>query len=225
MQGGVMSNKPSLFIGSSSEGLEIARAVSVQLTEDTETTVWTDGVFPPGQSTIEALITAVGRFDFAVLVLTGDDLVSTRNQNKLAPRDNVLFELGLFMGRLGKSRTFILCDETPSVKLPSDIAGLTIARFDGNREDKIAAVGPACVLIRNVIRDLGIFEGKAVGKLDSATKDMQRTTMSMERLIKLQARSRIVELDVISKQFGAMMPKDQLARILQDLKDLEDATD
>ena len=47
------------------------------------------------------MVYSLDRFDFAILVLTADDLVASRDVLSTAPRDNVLFELGLFMGGLG----------------------------------------------------------------------------------------------------------------------------
>lgn len=64
--------KPSIFVGSSTEGLEVARAVQVQLA-DGEVELWNEGVFTLGHSTLESLVKALNRFDFAVLVLTPDD--------------------------------------------------------------------------------------------------------------------------------------------------------
>jgi len=105
-----MDRMPALFIGSSSEGLAVAQAIQTQLQHDTEVTVWNEGTFPLGQTALEGLVNALDRFDFAVLVLTPDDTVLTRKSEHLAPRDNLLFELGLFMGRLGRSRTFVVCE-------------------------------------------------------------------------------------------------------------------
>jgi hypothetical protein len=154
--------KPSLFVGSSSEGLDFARAVRAGLEGDAEVSLWNEGVFPLGQTFVEALLNALPRFDFAVLVLTPDDFLVSRTQETLAPRDNVLFELGLFMGRLGRSRTFVLHQADTGLKMPSDLAGLVTATYDWPRADRNhrAAVGVACDSIRQVIRDLGVIEAK-----------------------------------------------------------------
>jgi Predicted nucleotide-binding protein containing TIR-like domain len=86
---------------------------------------------------------AVGGFDFAILVLTPDDLVERRGAQGQQPRDNVLFERGLFMGRLGRERTFIVHGRGVELNLPSDLAGIQPATFarrgDGNLR---AALGP-----------------------------------------------------------------------------------
>src|SRR5688572_13507049 len=104
-----MSNtRPSVFIGSSGEGDKIAMAVEVILNDVADVTRWKNGVFGLGQGTLEALIKAAEEYDFAVLVLTPDDVTTSRGSVENSPRDNVLFELGLFMGRLGRDRTFII---------------------------------------------------------------------------------------------------------------------
>jgi predicted nucleotide-binding protein len=99
--------RPSVFVGSSSEGVEFARAVRAALEHDAEITLWDEGVFGLGQTFVESLTRALSRFDFAVVVLTPDDLVQSRSVEVFGPRDNVIFELGLFMGKLGRDRTFI----------------------------------------------------------------------------------------------------------------------
>lgn len=143
--------RPSVFVGSSKEGLDFARAIHIQLRDDAEVTVWRDGVFGLNVGTLEALLKALDRFDFAILVLTPDDLRALRDEVHRSPRDNVLFELGLFLGRLGRSRTFFV--RHPDAEMPSDFAGVTTAdierRTDGN---VVAAVAPACTAIAQHMR-------------------------------------------------------------------------
>lgn len=145
--------RPSVFIGSSSEGLRVAQNVKAQLSNDVEVTIWHEGVFGLNQGTLESLLNALDTFDFAVLVLTPDDLIESRKRNTQSPRDNVLFECGLFLGRLGRERTFIVYDADKEIKIPSDLAGVTLATFRGNRKDGnlLAAVEEACFKIRNSI--------------------------------------------------------------------------
>src|SRR5512144_1214252 len=121
--------RPGLFVGSSSEGLRIAEAVQVVLDPVCEVGLWTQGVFGLMQGSLESLVLAVPRFDFEMLVLTPDDLTVSRGRKRTAPRDNVLFELGLFIGALGRDRTFMLYDGTNPPVLPSDLAGVTAATF------------------------------------------------------------------------------------------------
>src|SRR5262252_1016698 len=99
---------PSLFIGSSSEGLVVAQHMQLELELVAEPTIWSQGVFKPSGTTLASLTMQARKFEFAVLVLTPDDLLIKREKQTPFPRDNVLFELGLFVGTLGTERTFIV---------------------------------------------------------------------------------------------------------------------
>ena len=81
-------SRPSMFIGSSSEGKEIAQHVRAQLTDNAEVTIWNEGPFGLGHGTLESLVKALDQFDFAVLVLTPDDMVESRENMMQSPRDN-----------------------------------------------------------------------------------------------------------------------------------------
>lgn len=147
--------KPSIFIGSSTEGLPVARAVEQQFS-DFEVVRWDEGdkgdegIFKVNRSYLESLISAADLFDFAILCLTPDDITRFRGEEKDSPRDNVLFELGLFMGRLGRMRAFIVCDDT--IKILSDFQGITIGKYRKPKDDNyLHAVGNACSLIRSQI--------------------------------------------------------------------------
>lgn len=170
-------NKPSLFIVSSREGLDVAREVEFHLQDVTEVTIWNEGlgIFKLGNSYLESLINSLETFDFAILILTPDDLVTSRDISAQGPRDNVMFELGLFMGRLGRSRTFILYDSKREMKIPSDLSGIHTATFHGNRTDGnlTAALSPACTLIRKTIKSLGILFSRDTEQLQQATTQVQ----------------------------------------------------
>lgn len=177
--------RPSMFVGSSSEGLEFARAVRALLAGDVEVTLWNEGFFQLGSTFIETLVNSLPRFDFAVLVLTPDDLVVSRSSEVLGPRDNVVFELGLFMGRLGRSRTFLLHQSGAGIKIPTDLAGVTTATYEWPREDGShgSAVGAACDSIRNVVRDLGVSEAKTARAIESITsrQEHQEKQLSLQQ--------------------------------------------
>ena len=117
------NNTPTVFIGSSSEGLTIAKRLSSKIT-GAEVKLWNKDVFSPSESNLESLVEQATKCDFAILVLTPDDWVKSRGQKKIAPRDNVIFELGLFMGAIGRNRTYLLTT-TNTMKLPSDLDGIT----------------------------------------------------------------------------------------------------
>lgn len=146
-------SRPSLFIGSSAEGLAVARALQAELELDVEATIWSQGVFGLSDGTLESLAAKAPTFDFAVLVLTPDDLLTSREQTRNAPRDNVIFEAGLFMGALGRRRVFMVSCRDDELTLPSDFAGIAMARYnrrsDGNLQ---AAVGPVATNILTAIR-------------------------------------------------------------------------
>ena len=160
-------SRPSMFIGSSSKGKTIAQHVRTQITDDAEVTIWNEGPFGLGQGTLESLIEALDQFDFAVLVLTPDDMVESGENMMQSPRDNVLFECGLFMGRLGRERTFIIYDADEPLKIPSDLAGVTHARYRGKRKDRnlLAAVGEACDPIRHMVREHGSREERTLSHI------------------------------------------------------------
>ena len=168
--------RPSVFVGSSSEGVEFARAIRALLNPDSEVTLWNEGFFAPGNTFIETLVTSLPRFDFAVLVLTPDDFVSSRSAELLGPRDNILFELGLFMGRLGRARTFIVHQSETDLKIPSDLAGVIAAHYGWPRADRNhqAAVGATCDSIRRAIQDLGLAESRINKQVEAVEKEQQR---------------------------------------------------
>jgi len=215
-------SKPSLFVGSSSEALPIARALAVQLSDDVEVTVWNEGVFSPGVGFLESLVNALERFDFAALVLTGDDLVTSHDVTATAPRDNLMFELGLFMGRLGRARTFAV---TPrgGTKLPSDLAGVTLLQFESARADNnvLAALGPAAFRIRQAVKDLGVTETRGYGRLNAAASEVESLSERLFSLAKLQARSRKLEISVFLKFFGQALSDSDRRQMLDDLEALQ----
>lgn len=142
--------RPTMFIASSSEGLEVARAVKSQFEKDIDVDIWNEDIFKINASYLSTLLNRAGFYDFAVMVLTPDDELQLRGEPAKAPRDNVIFEYGLFLGRLGPERAFMIKEE--SVRIFSDYQGISIATFR-NRDNLAAAVGNACNQIRGFIRD------------------------------------------------------------------------
>lgn len=149
--------KARAFIGSSVEGLGIAYAVQQNLLHDVESTVWDQGVFQLSATTIESLSQTLESSDFGIFVFSPDDMVKIREKESPAVRDNVLFELGLFIGKLGRERVFFLMPMNEDVHLATDLLGITPGKFDSNRSDGSmqAATGPACHQIRQQIKKLG----------------------------------------------------------------------
>lgn len=139
--------KPKVFIASSTEGLEVARCIQLELARDCSVEIWNQGtVFGLGSATIEALESAVTHYDFGIFVFTPDDELVSRGQSKSVARDNVVFEAGLFIGSLTRFRAFVV--RPPSVSLPTDFDGVATATYDSEQPNRSAAVGPACHQIR-----------------------------------------------------------------------------
>lgn len=154
-------SKPRMFIGSSVEGKEIAEEIQLGLEYEVETTIWHQGIFGLSQGSLDALVRARDNFDFAVLVLTPDDLKSKRGINTGSPRDNVIFELGFFIGVLGHERTFIVYNRDKEIDLPTDLAGITPATFPERVDNNLrAALGPVCTNIKSAIRGCGFATSK-----------------------------------------------------------------
>jgi CRP/FNR family transcriptional regulator, cyclic AMP receptor protein len=118
-------NEPVLFIGSSGEGQAITNEIYRRFAKkQVVSKPWTEGVFQASSTSIESLVTAAKEADFAALVLTADDMTVSRGKKRPSPRDNVIFELGLFMGALGRERVFILKPKGIDVRIPSDLLGV-----------------------------------------------------------------------------------------------------
>jgi len=120
-----MSDKmqPTIFIGSSKEGLDIAKIVESNLKQIGKVTLWT-GIFDLNKSNFDNLVSQLAFFDYAILIATSDDVTVSRNKKSMSPRDNVIFEYGLFTGGIGASRSFLVIEER--AKLPSDLFGITL---------------------------------------------------------------------------------------------------
>jgi predicted nucleotide-binding protein len=152
--------KPKIFIGSSREGISIANAIHSNLTDDAECTVWKDGVFQPSSSTLFDLMGILRVSDFAIFVFSPDDVSIMRSAVDQVVRDNVLFELGLFIGRLGQERCFFLVPDSEKMRLPTDLFGFSPTKYESHRRDSNweAAVNPACTQILRVVNKLRSFQ-------------------------------------------------------------------
>lgn len=154
--------KPRVFIGSSVEGLNIAYAVQQNLLHEAEVTVWDQGVFELSRTTMESLTKALSDNDFAIFVFSADDLIQIRETTTPVVRDNVLFEFGLFIGKLGRDRVFFLLPSEGELHLPTDLLGVTPGRYETTRTDGSmqAATGPACHQMKLQMKALGLTPGR-----------------------------------------------------------------
>jgi hypothetical protein len=153
--------KPKVFIGSSIENLEIAYSLQENLEHDAEVTVWSQGIFELSNYNLDALIDSLDEYDFGVFIFAPDDITKIRGVDHQTVRDNVVFELGLFTGRLGKERSFIIIPRGfENFHLPTDLLGLTPATYEPNRQDGNlnAALGPASNKIRKTLNKFGFID-------------------------------------------------------------------
>ncbi len=108
----------------------MANYVKEYLSKEFECLIWTDNIFKYNTSYLDTLLKSASLFDFGIMVATKDDYLKSRKKSFDAPRDNVIFEFGLFIGRLGSSRAFILQEK--GTKLPSDLLGISIPSYEHN---------------------------------------------------------------------------------------------
>ncbi|MGR9356861.1 TIR domain-containing protein [Hyphomicrobiales bacterium] len=151
----VSNDKSHIFIACASESVEVGKAMKRQL-ESTGAVVqlWTDGVFKVAEHTMDGLGQQLAAMDFAIAIFSPDDRVVSRGEEKSAPRDNTVFELGLFAGAIGRDRSFFVVQKGELIKIPSDLAGITSVRYTTDQY-KGLDVAEACESIDARVRDLG----------------------------------------------------------------------
>ncbi len=126
-------DKPRIFLGSSGKQQKLLQALTRGLEDVAQVQPWTSS-FNPGTTTLERLLELTREVDFAAFVFARDDWTTNSPpasdpsvSGQASPRDNVVFEAGLFGAALGMRRTFIL--HANGAKLPSDLLGLTCVRY------------------------------------------------------------------------------------------------
>src|SRR6476619_650212 len=122
-------SRPRIFLGSAGKQAELVEAITRGLEDVADVEPWMT-TFNPGRSTLDRLVELSREVDFAAFVFAQDDWTTTdaAESGQASPRDNVVFEAGLFGGALGIRRTFIL--HANGSKLPTDLLGLTSVRYD-----------------------------------------------------------------------------------------------
>ena len=154
-------DKPRIFLGSSGKQAKLVQAVTRGLEDVAHVEPWTTS-FSPGTTTLERLLELTREVDFAAFVFARDDWTTTHQSaampesGQASPRDNVVFEAGLFGAALGMRRTFIL--HANGAKLPTDLLGLTCVRYEASTAAELRAVNQK---LRKAIED----EGR-VGRID-----------------------------------------------------------
>lgn len=131
--------------------------MEVHLSRFAEVTCW-DGIFNPGQPFLADLSNNKDKYDFAIFIITPDDTLVSRGTEYLSTRDNVIFEMGLFIGSIGFDRVYCVKDQNKKGKILSDYHGVTFLTYDGNRADKdlSKALSPTCTQIKKVVERKGV---------------------------------------------------------------------
>ena len=135
-----------VFIASSRESVPVAYAIQDNLEMECECTVWDQGMFRLSEFALESLSTALQRTDSAVFVFSPDDISIMRGAEHRSVRDNVIFEMGLFIGKLGRDRCFVVMPKgIEDFHIPTDLVGISITSYDPARQDGNlkAALAPA----------------------------------------------------------------------------------
>jgi predicted nucleotide-binding protein len=151
-------DKPRIFLGSSGKQAKLLHALTKGLDDVARVEPWMT-TFNPGVGTLERLLELTREVDFAAFVFAQDDWTTNApatdpapaptTPGQASPRDNVVFEAGLFGGVLGMRRTFIL--HATGAKLPTDLLGLTCVRYDGS--NSAAVIKGVCEKIRKAIEN------------------------------------------------------------------------
>ncbi|WP_040948312.1 TIR domain-containing protein [Gorillibacterium massiliense] len=150
--------KPNVFIGCSREAIDYARAISGHLERVAQVNPWYADTFGANSYTMEALEQELENNDFGVFVFATDDVALIRDKYAFVTRDNTLFEMGLFWGRLGRKRVFCMIpreivhrddlvdgENITDFHILSDLTGITLLSYGLRTDGKYAAaVDVAC---------------------------------------------------------------------------------
>jgi CRP/FNR family transcriptional regulator, cyclic AMP receptor protein len=125
------TDKINIFAISSAEAIPVARSgfVAFEHDKDFKYNAWPIDVFKSTSYPLDDLEDQLQIADIAIAIAQPDDIVNSRKESKPVARDNVIFELGLFMGRLGRKKTIVLVPEGMNLSLPSDLNGLSTVRY------------------------------------------------------------------------------------------------
>ncbi|HLK63275.1 MAG TPA: nucleotide-binding protein [Bryobacteraceae bacterium] len=153
--------KPRIFIGSSGDARNYAAAIHSLLMRMAECTVWTEGVFGLSESILQELMHHLHDSDFGVFVFAPDDTAEIKGEFLTVPRDNVVYEAGLFSGYLTPQRCFVVIPLERKVHLPTDLLGMTVGFYEDQRRDRKfkSAVASFCSDVEDQIKRQGLFDG------------------------------------------------------------------
>lgn len=190
--------KPRVFIGSSGPAYGLAMKVARALKDTAVPDVW-KGSLEPTRTLFDGLVAKANEVDFAVFVFQPDDLIERHDgKTDLVVRDNVLFEFGLFLGVLGRERTFAIMPQGAHSALPSDLGGVLFATFDNLLQDQAQAIAIAC--------DDIVTRIEARGQRDHSPEFFADLQAASPAIVRSLAESAAPQLEVIASTAGAVYP-------------------
>src|SRR5690242_8508798 len=131
--------KFKVFIGSSTNGLNTAKAIGSNLVhslnDKAEICCWDEDVFIDEQPFLNNLEIIKNSFDFAIIVIDPEDLPGDKDQFHESPMESLLLQVGLFVGSIGIERTFVICALSIKARLSLMYKGLRLITFDQNIDD------------------------------------------------------------------------------------------
>lgn len=148
-----MSDKPTIFIASSSEAISITEVVHIKLEQEMRVKLW-ENAFDLSSITITTLINKTKEADYAVFVFHTDDKSIIRDKEYNTVRDNVVLELGMFIGAIGLEKCFILVPKSAETtfRLPTDLAGVTASFYDDHETDIMDSITGSCAKIKQSVK-------------------------------------------------------------------------
>lgn len=173
------TNRPRIFIGSSAEALKVAYGIQENLEYDALCQVWDQGIFDLTANALDNLLEATSNFDFAIFVFQPDDIAKIRNSEFKVVRDNLIFELGLFVSRLSKENVFFLIPrDEEELHLPTDLLGITPGKYDHQKDDDklLGALGPFCNKVRRMMKKKWDETSSEAGRKSQDKPDSCKTT-------------------------------------------------
>jgi len=123
--------RPQIFIASSTKSKPIADALKKALDDPQwDIEVWDESqIFQASGTIIHTLADKAKNSDFGIIIFGRDDKTESGKQTLDSPRDNAVFEGGLFVGAVGLKRTYFVRPDGDGFKEPTDLQGVVTLRY------------------------------------------------------------------------------------------------
>lgn len=208
-------DKTKIIIFSSKEGLELAQHVQKSFyPKEFSVKLWTNGFFEFSKPYIDNFISIEKGYDFAVFIVSSDDVVRYRNKKYFKPRDNVIFELGLCIGAFGLSQ--ILVAKPDFVSLPTDMLGVSV--YDYYIDEDINTTAGVIYAEMSSYINKKISKCKSVNKIDwiEYCREIDKLVTELKKPLYISGfefdilvginRGGLMTADLISREYGHHMP-------------------